>query len=77
MLEEMIEIATRSDSIIMKAPITTEEGIKCVKSLKNNKAPGWDSITAEHIQYRGKKLMDALAFLFNSMVKLLHIPIFY
>ena len=34
---------------ILKHEFTNEEIVNVLKSLKRNKAPGWDNITAEHI----------------------------
>ena len=73
-LDEMIEIAKRSDSTAMKSPITTDD-VTCVTSLTNNKAPGWDYITVEHIKCGGHTFVDALAYLFNVIVRRVHIQI--
>ena len=73
-LMDMIQAAKNMDPSIMKTPISFQEVSECIKSLNNNKAPGWDSITAEHIKYGGQTLAHALTYLFNAMVAIIHIP---
>ncbi len=45
-----------------------------VKNLKNNKSPGEDKITNEHIKVRGQKLIKMLTHLFNGMQRTSYIP---
>ena len=45
-----------------------------IKSLKLNKAPGWDNVTAEDIIHGGEKLWKYLLRLYNSMSATEYIP---
>ena len=58
----------------MKNPITVKEVASCIKSLKNNKAPGFDAVTGEHLKYGGEQLVMGLVYVFNKMVQMIHIP---
>ena len=46
---DSLNINIHDDAIILKAPITSQEVLKCVKILKNNKACGNDLILNEYI----------------------------
>ena len=54
--------------------ITESEMNLIVNSLKNNKAPGWDTISAEHVKYGGPRLRMCLRYLFGVLVKYEYIP---
>ena len=55
-------------------PINVEELKKQITRLKNNKAAGWDHVTAEHIKYAGDICISTLAWIMNCMVKSKSIP---
>jgi len=58
----------------MKKPFTIEEVKHAVKSLKNNKAPGPDNLSAELIKNSPDELLEKIAILFNNMAKTGSIP---
>ncbi len=72
--EDIWQESSSAKSSIMTNPICEDEVVKCVQQLKNNKAPGKDLITAEHIKYGGKRLIKSLAYIFNQIVKLDYYP---
>ena len=46
-----------------------------IKNLNRNKAPGFDGVTGEHIQYAGTSLQKVLLTLYNYMVDLEYVPV--
>jgi hypothetical protein len=71
---KMINRSYAIKPFIMDKAITNDEVLKCIKSMKNHKAPGWDSVTAEHLKYGGVELLQILLLLFNNIVQLEVIP---
>ena len=61
------------DSHIFDNPIMSCEVREVIDELKCNKAPGYDQISAEHLQYGGHKLASILTCVFNSMCHNEHI----
>lgn len=55
-------------------PITSDEIICVVQSLKSRKAPGFDIITNEHIKYGGETITLCIAVLFNGIIDSGKIP---
>ena len=49
----------------MRDPFTEQEIKKAIKSLKNNKSPGIDQITAEHLKYGPDLVCEKIAELLN------------
>ena len=58
------------ESELMKKRISDEEVIRCIRKLKNCKAPGWDRLTAEHLKHGGSKLVETLVHLFNRIIEI-------
>ena len=48
--EETLNISLEDNDVILNSPITDREILKCIKSLKNNKACGNDEIINEYIK---------------------------
>ena len=74
LLKVMSELSYLSPENRLEEPITDEELISMVWSLKNNKAPGWDCITSEHVKYDGERLKKCLQCLFSLIVEYECIP---
>ena len=55
-------------------PVQKEEIKKVTRGMSNNKAPGWDTITAEHLKYGGEYLIGAITWLINGIVRREKIP---
>ncbi len=55
---------------ILKDPITLKEIEDILIALPNNKAPGDDGITYEHIKHSGDILVGKLAILYNKIIEL-------
>jgi hypothetical protein len=73
-LEEM-EITSQQEAKISKLKLVSNAELsKCIKSLKSNKAAGWDGITAEHIKYGGEYLVSTLCQLFDVINETETIP---
>lgn len=45
-----------------------------LEKLKLGKAPGHDEVQYEHLRYCGSNLREAIARLFNAVVRIGHIP---
>lgn len=56
-------------------PITSDEKMCFVQSLKSRKAPGVDRITNEHIKYGGETLTLCIAVLFNATLTVAKSPL--
>ena len=54
--------------------VTSDEVMKAVQTLNKGKAPGHDTITAEHLQNAGDTIYGLLAGLFNRIILLECIP---
>lgn len=59
---------------ILGKDITINELQNVIKGLKNNKAPGWDNLTAEHIKHGGSNLLNCLLRIFSLITSNEHIP---
>jgi hypothetical protein len=59
---------------IFQDPITLKEIEDVLTVLPNNKAPGDDGITYEHIKYSGDILAAKLLILYNKIIELEYIP---
>lgn len=55
-------------------PITSDEKMCFVQSLRSRKAPGVDRITNEHIKYGGETLTLCIAVMFNAIIDSGKIP---
>ena len=62
---------------ILKEKITIAEVKTAIKSLRSNKAPGWDNVTAEMIKYGGDLLWQCILRICNLITDLEHIPLHY
>ena len=65
--------ATRRE-FLNGGPISENEIKKHVSKMKNNKAPGWDGVTKEHVKHGGPNLYCFIAWLFNALSVLEIIP---
>ena len=59
---------------IFSAPLTETEIKNILTLLPNNKAPGDDGITYEHVRFSGEVLIKKLVVLYNKLVELEYIP---
>ena len=59
---------------IFQHPITETEIKNILTLLPNNKAPGDDGITYEHVRFSGKGLVKKLVVLYDKIVELEYIP---
>ena len=55
-------------------PLKTEETGKAIGQLKNNKAPGWDLVTSEHLKYSGPVFLELITCILNDLIKSSYIP---
>ena len=60
----------------LEAPFSVPEVAKCIKGLNKGKSPGFDFVTAEHLQYAGVNFVRALTLIINRIFELEFIPIF-
>ena len=58
-------------------PISTDEILKIVSKLKNNKASGWDFIMSEHLKNAGPIFASTLTWILNSCVHNSYIPKYF
>ena len=73
-LNAFVNEAHMGDEYITGGPITVQEVMKEIHSLKNRKAPGWDRITNEHLKKCGPVVKSVLAWLINNIVHLSEVP---
>jgi hypothetical protein len=53
---------------------TLQETLGVIRNLKNNRAPGEDSITSELIKYGGRKLWNRIHQLITTIWETEHMP---
>ena len=58
----------------LEAPFSVPEVAKCIKGLNKGKSPGFDFVTAEHLQYAGVNFVRALTLIINRIIELEFIP---
>lgn len=60
-------IINQSDTVneLLNSPITREEIVNSINSLKNNKAPGYDNVMNEHIKTTMSNFLPLYENLFN------------
>ena len=61
--------------MFLDTPFTYEEVDKAIKTLHTGKAPGFDGIMAEHLQYAGPLVANLLCTLFNAIRDTEYIPL--
>lgn len=59
---------TEKDFQLLERPITLEEALIVIKTLKNNKSPGKDGFTAELYKMYAQLLIVPLATTFNDIL---------
>ena len=59
---------------ILREDFSCDEVLRVIKCLKNNKAAGWDGVTAEHVKYGGEALVLTITKLCNIITRMEHIP---
>uniref|UniRef100_A0A8W8NLN0 DED domain-containing protein n=1 Tax=Magallana gigas TaxID=29159 RepID=A0A8W8NLN0_MAGGI len=73
-ISEITELFKGDLRMLPGGPITSDEIICVVQSLKSRKAPGFDIITNEHIKYGGETLTLCIVVLFNAVIDSGKIP---
>lgn len=66
--EELDILSTLEANMVINAPITTEEIIKCIKQLKRNKSAGEDCIYNEYIKASCDIMLPLYTKLFNVIL---------
>ena len=51
----------------MRKPFTSEEILKAVTRLKNNKSPGADTVKAELLKYGNDEIFEEIAIILNGV----------
>ena len=62
-------------SRFLQNPISEREVEVAVSKLNNNKAPGYDGVTSEHVKHAGPPLIRILCLLYNQCVSREYIPL--
>ena len=62
------------NDIFLEERFSHDEVRKAVHRLNKGKAPGFDSITAEHLQHAGRNIIVLLTEIFNRAIELEYIP---
>lgn len=73
-ISEITELFKGDLRTLPGGPITSDEIICVVQSVKSRKAPGFDLIKNEHIKYGGITLTLCIAVLFNAIIDSGKIP---
>ena len=74
--QKYIEVNKKvTPSYLNGGPVSYKEVYNLISKLKNRKAPGLDQVTSEHIKYSGKMMKNAIAWIFNGLIKLEFIPV--
>jgi hypothetical protein len=73
-MEHMVTDSHLRDNHVLHDPFTEEEVHIVCTSLRNNKAPGWDTVTGEHLKYGGNKLCRLLAEIYNAVTQNESVP---
>ena len=71
----MERISYQYESQLMQTHFTEDEVLAACKRLKNNKAPGWDNVCAEHVKYGGRELLRVLSYIYNKITQEESIPL--
>ena len=50
-------------------PVQIKEIMKVTRGMSINKAPGWDTFTADHLKYGAEYLIGAITWLINGIVR--------
>jgi hypothetical protein len=66
-MDDMRAGSYRHNHHLLEQAATDSEVKQTVDALKNNKAPSYDGITAEHVKFGGKKLLSILVCICNSI----------
>ena len=75
LIDEILNNTDLNDETqFLNVPITVEEISKCIKKLKNSKAPGSDQILNEYIKYTKTPMLPLYAKLFNLILETGIIP---
>ena len=64
----------RDTSPFTEQPFSQREIERAISKLNNNKAPGYDDITSEHVKYAGPILVEILCMLYNTCIRMEYIP---
>ena len=67
--EETLNISLEDNDVILNSPITDREILKCIKSLKHNKACGNDEIINEYIKTTSNIFMPLYNSFFNLILE--------
>ena len=66
-----------NDDMAMSVPLSHDEVQQVCMYLHKHKAPGWDHITGECLQYGGDYMIKCLTWLFNVMTKFECVPQYF
>ena len=73
-IEALIPVSMDNEEYILDVPFTVEEVEKAIKHLKRRKAPGPDSLLAEHLIEGGQSVVICLTNILNAIIDLEAIP---
>ena len=74
-LNEMTLMSKLNDDKFLSEPISQDEVVTAIKTLKSGKASGWDGVVSEHLHFCGGNTITVLTWLLNCIIMSEYVPV--